>query len=122
MEINARLAPLDEKEDLDTEFPYRQAIGMLMYLATGTRPDLAFVVGQLSRFVAKPSAKHVGTLQRVLKYLAGTVNYGIMYDRAKERPSSIVMERYCDSDWANDPETRNSTTGFVFVLAGGAVS
>ncbi|KAG3003759.1 hypothetical protein PC123_g19471 [Phytophthora cactorum] len=80
------------------------------------------LVGQLSRFVAKPSAKHVGTLQRVLKYLAGTVNYGIMYDRAKERPSSIVMERYCDSDWANDPETRNSTTGFVFVLAGGAVS
>ncbi|KAG4060058.1 hypothetical protein PC123_g5047 [Phytophthora cactorum] len=105
-ETNARLAPLDEKEESDTEFPYRQAIGMLMYLAMGTRPDLAFVVGQLSRFVSKPSAKHVGTLKRVLRYLAGTVNYGIMYDRAKERPSSIVMEGYCDSDWANDPYIR----------------
>ncbi|KAG3026099.1 hypothetical protein PC120_g6100 [Phytophthora cactorum] len=110
-ETNARLAPLDEKEESDTEFPYRQAIGVLMYLAMGTRPDLAFVVGQLSRFVSKPSAKHVGTLKRVLRYLAGTVNYGIMYDRAKERPSSIVMEGYCDSDWANDPYIRKSTTG-----------
>ncbi|KAG3112535.1 hypothetical protein PI124_g2660 [Phytophthora idaei] len=107
METNARLAPLDEKEESDTEFPYRQAIGMLMYLATGTQPDLAFVVGQLSRFMSKPPAKHVGTLKRVLRYLAGTVNYGIMYDRAKE---SIVMEGYCDSDWANDPEIRKSTT------------
>ncbi|OWZ02497.1 Copia type Polyprotein [Phytophthora megakarya] len=51
------------------QFPYREVIGMLMYLATSTRPDLAFVVSQLSRFVAKPSTKHVGTLKRVLRYL-----------------------------------------------------
>ncbi|KAG3114854.1 hypothetical protein PI124_g12018 [Phytophthora idaei] len=86
------MRPLGKSEESGTEFPYRQAIGMLMYLATGARPDLAYVVGQLSRFVAKPSTKHVGTLKRVLRYLVGTTNYGIMYERAKENLSSIVLE------------------------------
>lgn len=81
MEVNVSLAPLDEDETTDSSFPYREAIGMLMYLATSTRPDLAFVLGQLSRFVANPSKKHVGTLKRVLRYLAGTLEYGISYSR-----------------------------------------
>ncbi|KAG4039793.1 hypothetical protein PC123_g24658 [Phytophthora cactorum] len=122
IETNVKLAPLDENEDADTSFEYRKAVGMLMYLATGTRPDLAFAVGQLSRFVAKPSAKHVGTVKRVLRYLAGTVGYGITYERTNEVSSSVALEGYCDSDWANDPESRKSTTGFVFTLAGGAIS
>ncbi|KAG2776373.1 hypothetical protein PC129_g6398 [Phytophthora cactorum] len=122
METKVKLVPLGESEDADTSFEYRKAVGMLMYLATGTRPDLAFAVEQLSRFVAKPSAKHVGTLKRILRYLAGTVGYGITYERANEVPSSVALEGYCDSDWANDPESRKSTTGFVFTLAGGAIS
>jgi hypothetical protein len=122
METNARLVPLGEDDDSDTSFAYRQAIGMLMYLATGTRPDLAFAVGQLSRFVAKPSAKHVGAVKRVLRYLAGTMDFGITYNRAKEMPEKIILDGYCDSDWANDPSSRKSTTGLVFALAGGAVS
>uniref|UniRef100_H3H946 Reverse transcriptase Ty1/copia-type domain-containing protein n=1 Tax=Phytophthora ramorum TaxID=164328 RepID=H3H946_PHYRM len=78
MEVNTRLVPTNDEEEVNTEFPYREAIGMLMYLTTSTRPDLAFVLSQLSRFVAHPSAKHVGTVKRVLRYLAGTVDYGIM--------------------------------------------
>eukprot|EP00644_Phytophthora_capsici_P019067 jgi/Phyca11/133243/e_gw1.383.3.1 len=84
-----------------------------MYLATSTRPNLAFALSQLSRFVASPSSKHVGALKRVLRYLAGTVNYGITYDRQEIKSKAIVLEGHCDSDWANDPETRKSTTGFV---------
>ncbi|KAE9170115.1 hypothetical protein PF005_g27686 [Phytophthora fragariae] len=113
METNVRLVPLGEDEESDTSFSYRQAIGMLMYLATGTRPDLAFAVGQLSRFVSKPSAKHVGAVKRVLRFLAGTVNFGITYNRAKEMPTKIILDGYCDSDWANDPSSRKSTTGLV---------
>ncbi|KAE8899143.1 hypothetical protein PF010_g19686 [Phytophthora fragariae] len=83
METNVRLVPLGDNEESDTSFEYRKAIGMLMYLAMGTRPDLAYAVGQLSRFVSKPSNKHVGALKRVLRYLAGTVAYGITYDRTQ---------------------------------------
>ncbi|POM81741.1 Copiatype Polyprotein [Phytophthora palmivora] len=57
-----RLVAIDENEKADTSFAYRQAIGMLVHLAIGTRPDLDFTVGQLSRFVAKPSAKHIGSI------------------------------------------------------------
>lgn len=122
METNMRLVPLEEDGESVISFPYRKAVGMLMYLATGTRPDLAFAVGQLSRFVAKPSSKHVGALKRVVRYLAGTMDYGITYTRSPEEAMCVELEGYCDSDWANDSETRKSTTCFVFTLAGGAIS
>ncbi|OWY92519.1 Integrase, catalytic core protein [Phytophthora megakarya] len=116
METNVRMVPLDANEESASSFEYRKAIGMLMYMATGRRPGLAYAVGQLSRFVAKPSAKHVGTLKRVLRYLAGTLDYGIKYRHSKGVPSIITLEGFCDSDWTNDPESRKSTTGFVFTL------
>ncbi|GMF18505.1 unnamed protein product [Phytophthora fragariaefolia] len=81
METNVRLAPLEEDEKSETCFQYREAIGMLMYLAISTRPDLAFTLGQLSRFVANPSAKHVGAVKTMLRYLVGTLDYGITYCR-----------------------------------------
>eukprot|EP00644_Phytophthora_capsici_P007873 jgi/Phyca11/42751/gw1.63.39.1 len=83
-----------------------------MYLATSTRPDLAFAVGQLSRFVANPSMKHVGALKRVLRYVAGIVDYGICYSRQHADSDKIELDGFCVSGWANDPEQRKSTTGF----------
>ncbi|KAG3188614.1 hypothetical protein PC128_g12117 [Phytophthora cactorum] len=122
MEVNVRLTSLEKPETADTSSPYRKAIGMLMYLATSTRPDMAFAVGQLSRFVGNPLMKHVGTLKRVLRYLAGTLDYSITYSRQREEKKEVVLEGFCDSDWANDPEQRKSTTGFVLMLAGGAIA
>ncbi|OWY96727.1 Integrase, catalytic core protein, partial [Phytophthora megakarya] len=86
METNVRMVPLDANEESASSFEYRKAIGMLMYMATGRRPGLAYAVGQLSRFVAKPSAKHMGTLKRVLRYLARTLDYGIKYRHSKGVP------------------------------------
>ncbi|KAE9310669.1 hypothetical protein PF008_g20393 [Phytophthora fragariae] len=119
METHARLVPLGKDDESDTSFSYRRATVMLMYLATRTRPDLAFAVGQLSRFVSKPSATHVGVVKRVLRYLAGTVNFGTTYNRAKEMSTKVVLDGYCDSDWVNYPSSRKSTTGLVFTLARG---
>lgn len=116
-------ATMDDKTEMDKSFDYRGALGMLMYLATCTRPEFAYTVGQLSRFVAQPSKQHVGCLKRVLRYLDGTVDHGIEYKRdAHIDPPQINIQGYCDSDWASDTEDRKSTGGFVFTLAGGAIA
>ncbi|POM69827.1 Integrase catalytic core protein [Phytophthora palmivora] len=122
MEVNAHLTPSDGENTENTEFPYREVVGMLLYLATTTRPDLAYVLGQFSRFVARPTFKHVGTVKRVLHYLAGTQDHGITYTRKLEKPSEVVLNGYCDSDWAMDLGARKSTTGFVFTLSNGAIA
>ena len=60
-------------------FPYRELIGSLMYLATCTSLDLAYVVGQLIRYVQKPTQQHIGAAKRVLRYVIGTKSLGIVY-------------------------------------------
>ncbi|KAE8999256.1 hypothetical protein PR002_g18510 [Phytophthora rubi] len=123
METKARLVPAGDDESVDSSYDYRGALGMLMYLATCTRPDLAYALGQLSRFVSKPTTKHVGALKRVLRYLVGTTEYGIRYLKGPaDGNAAIVLQGFCDSDWASDSETRKSTSGFVFTLASGAIA
>lgn len=58
----------------------------------------------------------------MVRYLAGTTDYGITYTRSPEEAMCVELEGYCDSDWAIDPETRKSTTRFMFTLAGDAIS
>ena len=131
METNMRLTV--EETDMDWRkkasangklFPYRELIGSLMYLTTCTRPDLAFAVGHLSRYVERPTQQHIGAAKRVLRYLIGTKHYGIVYSRNKtaKQDRSLMIDGYCDSDWGNDPDSRKSITGFVHCLAGGAIS
>ncbi|KAE8979132.1 hypothetical protein PR002_g24502 [Phytophthora rubi] len=69
---------------------YRAAIGSLMYMATGTRPDLAFPVGYLSRFVENPTVQHGGALKRVLRYLVATTDHGIFFKKPKASSLSKV--------------------------------
>ncbi|CAM8954287.1 unnamed protein product [Rhodiola kirilowii] len=58
---------------------YSQIIGCLMYAMTSTRPDIAYAVGKLSKFTGNPSTYHWEAIRRVLKYLKGTMNYGLPY-------------------------------------------
>ena len=60
---------------------YSQIIGSLMYLASATRPDISFAVSKLSRFMSNPGTDHWHALERVMRYLAGTMSYGIHYSR-----------------------------------------
>ena len=109
----------------DKLFPYRELIGSIMYLTTCTRPDLAFSVGQLSRYVQSPTQQHIGPAKQVLvlRYFIDTKSQGIMYSRSKaEENTRLIIDGYCDSDWDNDPETCKSLTGFVYCLAGEGVS
>ncbi|KAE9302609.1 hypothetical protein PF001_g13931 [Phytophthora fragariae] len=118
-------APRKQEPKNGKKFPYRELVGSLMYMATCTRPDLAYAVGQLSRYVQCPTQQHIGAAKRVLRYLVGTKSQGIVYTRDKsmvEMNNTLLIDGYCDSDWGNNPETRKSITGYVHCAAGGAVS
>ncbi|OWY94420.1 Copia type Polyprotein [Phytophthora megakarya] len=95
-----------------------------MYLITCTRPDLAFAVRQLSRYVQKPTQQHIRAAKRVLRYLIGTKTQGIVYTKRKilEQKPELIIDGYCDSNWGNDPDTRKSITSFVHCMAGDAIS
>ena len=76
-----------------------------------------FAVCKLSRFVSNPGDVHWRAVERIMRYLKGTVNYGLHYTGY---PS--VLEVYCDANWISDADEMKTTTGYIFTLGGGAVS
>jgi len=96
---------------------YSQIIGSLMYLAGATRPDISYAVSKLSRFTSNPGDDHWKALERVLRYLRGTTSLGIHYTGYPP-----ALEGYSDSNWISDADEMKATSGFVFTLAGAAVS
>lgn len=102
--------------DGDAKRRYPEMIGALLYLATNTRPDIAFAVARLARYTAAPTGEHRALLKGVLRYVHGTHDWGLMYRRGSARVG------YTDADFTGDSDTRRSTTGFVFTLHGAAVS
>jgi hypothetical protein len=96
------------------ESAYRTIVGGLMYLATGTRPDLAFAVGRLCKHLKEPRLMDNVAMKRVLRYLAGTVDLGLVYSRS----GGVQVTGFADASWGDDPNTRRSTTGYVFMLSG----
>jgi hypothetical protein len=88
-----------------------------MYI-TATRPDMMFVVSFISRFMAKPTELHLQATKRALRYLKGTANYGIFYK--KDGNKQLVAFIY--SDYAGNLDDRKSTSNYVFMPSGGAVS
>nr|GEY86844.1 zinc finger, CCHC-type [Tanacetum cinerariifolium] len=102
--------PVDQLE-------YSRAIGCLMYAMTSTRPNIAYAVGRLSRFTSNPSRQHWKAITRVFKYLRGTKDYGLSYVRYP-----LVLEGYSNASWVNHVEDSSSTSGWVFLLRGGAIS
>ncbi|XP_074353023.1 secreted RxLR effector protein 161-like [Apium graveolens] len=100
-----------------SQLKYSRAIGSLMYAMISTRPEIAYVVGKLSKYTSKQSSHHWQTLSRVFKYLKGTVDYGLIYIGF---PS--VIEGHSDASWISNKEDHSSTSGWVFLLGGGAIS
>ncbi len=98
--------------------PYRQVIGSLMYLMITTRPDIAYAIGKLSQRNQNPRAHDWIAAKRVLRYINGTRDFGILYDHSKPQ----VISGYSDADWGGCKLSRKSTSGNVFLFAGGAIS
>ena len=88
-----------------------------MYLASATRPHISFAVRKLSQFVSNLGDDHWKALERVMRYLKGTMDYGIHYTGYPR-----VLEEYSDSNWISDADEIKASSRYVFTLGGGAVS
>jgi transposase InsO family protein len=115
-------SPLDDEEceRLDA-LPYRSLVGSLMYVASGSRPDIMFAVSKLSRFLDCYREIHWQAAIRVVRYLKGTRDLALEIGGSSSAPSLIG---YCDSDYASDlgAEGRRSVSGYCFTLGSGVVS
>ena len=93
---------------------YRQMIGSLMYL-TNTRPDICFAVNTLSQYLTDPRSVHLTAAKHILRYLKGTIDYGLKYDVNQK----INPEGY---DWEGSAIDRKSTSGCCFSMGSGVIS
>ena len=116
----------DPKEDADPDMvrSYQSAIGSLMYIMLGTRPDLAFAVQKLSSFSSNPSIDHRRAITCVFGCLNRTKHTSLIYF-LDMNPTTKVPFGFCDADWANDKgkgEKRRSVSGNVFFIQSGPFS
>jgi len=111
------LEPLDEEEECAT-VPYRKIVGALLYIAICTRPDIAFSVMHLSRFLVRHSAKHYEAAIRVLKYLVNTKSKNLWMRKTEYRN---LVQVYADADLGNDFSFK-SVTGYCILVDGNLIS
>ena len=97
----------DTRSDLVDPTMYRRLIGSLMYLVH-TRPDIYFTVNALSQFMDEPRHRHWVAAKHVLRYLRGTIAYGLKYTSS----GGVMLHGYTDSDWAGSPVDRKSTSDY----------
>ena len=107
-----------ENAELSTTFPYREAVGALMYLMTSTRPDIAFAVSVVSRKLESPSKTDVLRVKRIFRYLKGTAELGITYKPGVK--DELIS--FSDAYHGGDDTTGRSTTGVLCMYTGGAIS
>ena len=115
---NVHLVKPTEKEGGDSVFPYRKAVGALLYLALVSRPDISFAVGLVARFVDNHNSSHVKAVRRIISYIHGTAGHGICFTGCD--PNSPVG--YSDADYGGCLTTRSSTTGSIFMYNGGPIA
>lgn len=96
-----------------TDKPYRELVGCLMYLMVTSRPDISAAVSYFAGFQCSATNEHWVHLKRILRYLKGTVDSKLVYQR---QSSSKILEAYADADWGNDPYDRRSQSGYVVKL------
>ena len=106
------------EEILGSEFPYLSLIGALMYLANSTSFDIAFAVNLLARHNTAPTKRHWVGGKRILRYLNGTKDLGLFYQKNQDP----TLVGYTDARYLFDPHNARSLTGFVFLHDGTAIS
>ncbi|XP_027340865.1 uncharacterized protein LOC113854179 [Abrus precatorius] len=113
LEQNAAEEPVDPAV-------YRKMVGSLRYLCH-TRPDLNHSVGLISRFMQEPKQSHMTAAKRILRYLRGTTEFGILFSRNTNH-EDMKLIGFSDSDWCGDKGDRKSTAGYIFFIEGAPIS
>lgn len=111
---------INENEEILTDNPYRQLTGSLMYLATISRPDIAYATGFLSRYMNRPTPTLWKAAKRVLRYLKQTKEKGLVYRR--ENTNNNHLQAFSDSDWGSEQMDRKSVSGVAIFHRGNLVS
>ncbi|CAI7897031.1 unnamed protein product [Closterium sp. NIES-53] len=118
--IGHSLSAPPSNEPVEPSGPYPELVGCLMYLMTCTRPDLAYPLGLVARFVApgRHRKAHMDVAKRVLRYLCGTSGMGLVLGGR----SAVVLTGHSDASWVVDQATQRSSQGYTFSLGSGSVS
>ncbi|CAI7905713.1 unnamed protein product [Closterium sp. NIES-54] len=114
------LSALPSDESVESSGPYAELVGCLMYLMTCTRPDLAYPLNILARYVApgRHRPEHMAAAKRVLRYLCSTSGMGLVLGGR----TPVVLTGHADASWADDQATQRSSQGYTFGLSSGSVS
>jgi len=100
-----------------SKVPYASVVGSLIYAMVCTRPDIAHVVGVVSRYMNNPRKEHWMGVKWILKYLRGTTNQALCFGS-----SNISIQGYVDADMVGDRDNRRRTIGYVFTVGGTTAS
>ena len=136
--MTEKLTPGDQSDKASEVDPtyYRSMVGSILYASITCRPDIAYTVKELSRFLVKPTQAHLAAARRCIMYLHETKDKGLLYSSHGENSNqfSLYQKRvwsskpvnkplgYSDADWAGEVPGRKSTSGYVFMLNGAAIS
>jgi hypothetical protein len=115
MEVNLKILK-DNEPKVVNELLYPRLVGGLIYLTT-TRPNITFAIGMLSRFLNCRRKTHRNATKRVLRYIKGTSQCGIV----EEKNNNFMLKGFSNVDWIGDTEEK-STTGYAFILGSGVIS
>jgi hypothetical protein len=116
--LTKEMCPKTQEEiEYMSRVPYSSAIGSLMYAMVCTRPDIAYAVGVVSRYMKNPGKENWEAVKWILRYLKGTANHALCFGGSK-----YVLQGYVDSDMAGDKDSMRSTTWYVFTIGGTTLS
>ena len=110
------------KNDLETKemqkIPYALAVGSLMYAQVCTRPNITYIVEMLGRYLSNSGLDHWKAAKRVMRYLQRTKDFMLTYRKSDQ----LEIIGYFDSDFSRCQDSRRSTSGYICMLGGGAIS
>ena len=112
VDSGTKLNKANEDSELLNTSLYQSAVGSLLYLATETRPDITYAVNNVC---AHPSNQHWTAVKQIFRYLSGTIDHGLLYEKTKG-PTKLVG--FSDADWGGDTEDFKSTSGYCFEIGG----